>query len=342
MHIVPLDDETPASLRKSWHELRATTDLELEPDVPPPGFDETFSQAISNGLFDRQGWLLVESNAVIAHAIIEFPKLDNPQLATLELRVDAAHRLAGHATTLLRLAAQAARDAGRRSIVVEAVEGSAGDKTCAALGAKPALGSTSSALRVAELDRLLVETWIARRSERAAGYSLVRWVDRCPDDLVDQCVPLLDAMNTAPMGDLDMMIEWSGERIRASERAHRNAGLRSYIVCARHDASGELVALTHVLVPQGRPTVGMQEDTVVRPNHRDRGLGRWIKVEMLRWLAAEEPQLDQIITWNATENAAMRGINTELGFVPGDTWTEWQFATTDLLAELDRRTTNQR
>ncbi|MGH3025912.1 MAG: GNAT family N-acetyltransferase [Gaiellaceae bacterium] len=337
MHIVSLDDETPAELLKSWHELRATTDLELEPNVPPPGFDEAFAHVISNGLFDRRGWLLVESGAVVAYVLVEFPKLDNPQLAELELRVDAVHRRSGNATRLLQLAAQAASDAGRRSILVEAVEGSAGDKACAALGAKSALGSTSSALRLTDLDQSLVENWIARRGERAEAYSLVRWIDHCPDDLVDQCVPLLNAMNTAPMGDLDLTIDWSPDSIRASELAHLNADRRSYVVCARHDATGELVALTHVLVPQGRPTLGVQEDTVVRPDHRERGLGRWIKAEMLLWLARDEPQLDQIITWNATENAAMRGINTELGFVAGDAWTERQFSTADLLAELARR-----
>ncbi|HET9188433.1 MAG TPA: GNAT family N-acetyltransferase, partial [Acidothermaceae bacterium] len=92
-----------------------------------------------------------------------------------------------------------------------------------------------------------------------------------------------------------------------------------------------LVALTDVLVPEGRRTLAYQEDTVVRPDHRNRGLGRWVKAEMLRWLAEEEPQLEQIVTWNATENAAMRDINTELGFVAGDTWAEWQFNVDALL-----------
>jgi GNAT superfamily N-acetyltransferase len=106
------------------------------------------------------------------------------------------------------------------------------------------------------------------------------------------------------------------------------------VLCARYDATGELVALTDVLVPRGRRTVAFQEDTVVRPDHRDRGLGRWVKAEMLRWLADEEPLLEQIVTWNATENAAMRAINTELGFVPTQTWTEWQFSVDTLLERL--------
>jgi len=163
---------------------------------------------------------------------------------------------------------------------------------------------------------------------------LVRWIGACPDHLLESFAQLREAMETAPKGDLDITIEWSPASIRAAEAAHVRCQHRNLVLCARDDATDELVALTDVLVPQGRPTVAFQEDTVVRPDHRNRGLGRWVKADMLRWLAEEEPQLEQIVTWNATENAAMRGINTELGFVPGDTWTEWQFSIDHLLSRV--------
>lgn len=334
MHIVSLDGETPAGLLSSWHALHSAIDLELEPDIPPSGFDEALADSTSDALADRRGWLVIEENHVVGVAVVDLPTLDNRHLAYLDVRVDPAHRRVGHATALLKLAAEAAQDAGRRTMVAEAVDGSPADKAFAAWGAVPALGSTASTLRLGELERSLPASWIKRRSERASGYSLVRWVDHCPDDLVEQNARLREAMNTAPMGGLDLTIEWSPERIRADEQVHARARRRSYVLCARHDATGELVGLTGVLVPSGRPTLGTQEDTVVRPDHRERGLGRWIKAEMLQWLARDEPQLEQIITWNATENAAMRAINTELGFVAGDTWTEYQFSTDELLARL--------
>ena len=194
--------------------------------------------------------------------------------------------------------------------------------------------STSSALRLADVDHTLVERWIERRDKRATGYSLVRWIGACPDDLVETFARLREAMDTAPKGELDLTIEWSPESVRAAERSNVRSGRRNLVVCVRHDAAGELVALTDVVVPAGRPAVAHQEDTVVRPDHRNRGLGRWVKAEMLRWLAEKEPQLELIVTWNATENSAMRSINTELGFVPGDTWTEWQFKVDELIRRL--------
>jgi GNAT superfamily N-acetyltransferase len=331
MDILPLEVATPAALLQSWHALKAATDRELEPHVPPAPFEEALPLALSDELMQRQGWLLIDADAVIGCAVVELPLLENTHLAMLDVRVDPGRRRAGLGSLLTALGAQAAHRAGRRSMIVEATDGSAGAAACAALGAQNALNSTSSTLRIADLDRDKVQAWIARRNERAAEYSLVRWMDSCPDELVESCASLRQAMNTAPLGELDLTIEYNPEILRATERVARRAGRRNFVICARHEASGELVGLTDVIVPLGRPTLGIQEDTVVRPDHRDRGLGRWIKAEMLGWLADEVPTLDQIVTWNATENAPMRAINTELGFVPGDIWTEWQFGVTELV-----------
>lgn len=332
--MLQLDAQTPQPLVESWHRLRTATDLELEPNVPPAPLDEAWAFSRPDDLLARQTWLTVDGDTVIGAALLELPLLDNPHLAMLDVRVDIGRRRAGVASSMIRLAAQAAHDTGRRTILVEALDGTPGAAACAALDGHPALGSTSSTLRVAELDRGLVDRWIKRRGDRAAGYSLVRWIGPCPEDLLKSFAQLRDAMETAPKGDLDLTVEWSPASIRAAEDAHVRCNHRNLVLCARDDATGELVALTDVLAPQGRRTLAFQEDTVVRPDHRNRGLGRWVKAEMLRWLASEEPRLEQIVTWNATENAAMRGINTELGFVPGDTWTEWQFSVDEMLARL--------
>jgi GNAT superfamily N-acetyltransferase len=289
---------------------------------------------LSDDLLARTGWLVVDDDGVIGFALLELPLLANPHLGLLDVGVDVGQRRAGVASSLTRLAAQLAQQAGRRSILVESLDATPGGAACAALGGHPALGSTSSTLWLERLDRALVDRWIDRRAERAGSYSLVRWIGACSDDLLKPFAQLREAMETAPKGDLDYTVEWSPASIRAAEAAHARCHRRNLVLCARDDTTGELVALTDVLVPKGRRTVAFQEDTVVRPDHRNRGLGRWVKAEMLRWLADEEPHLEQIVTWNATENAAMRGINTELGFVAGDTWTEWQFDTKELLRRL--------
>ena len=48
--------------------------------------------------------------------------------------------------------------------------------------------------------------------------------------------------------------------------------------------------------------------------HRGHRLGLLLKLEMLRWLAEEEPQLREIDTWNAESNDHMIGVNELLGY----------------------------
>lgn len=333
MRIAVMDDATPAPLVESWYQLYASVEVELLPGIPPPDRQEARAFATSIQNMKRTCWLAMDGADLIGYAILELPLMDNPHLSMLNGGVIPGRRRAGIARTLARLAVDAAVAAGRRTLLIDAVDDTPGGAFAAALGGHGAIGDTSSILRIADLDRDLVAAWIARRDERAAGYSLVRWRDRCPDEYVERYARVIEEMNTAPLGDLDLRIESSPEQVRATEDAMRRRGCRFYVVCARDDATGDLVALTEIAVPAGRPTLGDQHDTVVRPDHRNRGLGRWVKADMLRWLGETEPQIEQVVTWNATENASMRGINTELGFVPNETWTAWQF---DLAALQER------
>jgi GNAT superfamily N-acetyltransferase len=340
MDVIPLDADTPPDLLVSWHALRSATGLELDPHIPPATLDEALPSSLSDDSERRVGWLALDAGAVVGFALLELPQLDNPHLALLNVRVDLGRRRAGVATSLAILATRAAIQAGRRTLLVEALDGTAGAAMCEALGGVAALGDTASTLDVRGVDPALLEAWIAQRQGRAAGYSLVRWEGRCPDELLEGFARLRGAMDTAPKGQLDLTIEWSAASVRAAEEAHVRCRQRNLVLCARDDTSGELIAVTDVLAPLGRPTLAIQEDTVVRPDHRGRGIGRWIKAEMLRWLAVEAPRLAQIVTWNATENTAMRAINTELGFVPIQTWTEWQFDTDKLLQRLENGATD--
>jgi RimJ/RimL family protein N-acetyltransferase len=50
-------------------------------------------------------------------------------------------------------------------------------------------------------------------------------------------------------------------------------------------------------------------------------MGRAVKLESLLRLSADHPEVETVTTMNAELNAAMRHINTRLGFVPTATLT---------------------
>ena len=85
-------------------------------------------------------------------------------------------------------------------------------------------------------------------------------------------------------------------------------------MAARHDATGELAALTDLAVDPADPGWGHQAFTVVTREHRGHRLGLLTKIAMLQLLATSEPQLERISTWNAEVNKHMIAVNEELGF----------------------------
>jgi RimJ/RimL family protein N-acetyltransferase len=73
-----------------------------------------------------------------------------------------------------------------------------------------------------------------------------------------------------------------------------------------------------------RPWQGWQYDTSVLSAHRGHRLGLVLKLDMLRWLGQEEPQLRTIDTSNAASNAHMIRVNEMLGYHVVGKLIEWQ------------------
>ena len=60
--------------------------------------------------------------------------------------------------------------------------------------------------------------------------------------------------------------------------------------------------------------IGWQGLTGVRDVHRGRGLGKWLKAEMLLRVRRDFPEVRVVSTGNASSNEAMLSINERLGF----------------------------
>lgn len=181
-----------------------------------------------------------------------------------------------------------------------------------------------SVLDVASVDADLMATWIAQRDERAADVELVRFVDRCPDELMAAWTASRSAMSDAPMDELNVNdVSYDEDDIRADEAAHRALGHRVMHLLALTPA-GEPCGHTTVVVNTHRPEASDQWDTVVLEAHRRRGIGRWLKAEMWRWLREAEPAVTRLATGNAQSNDPMLAINVAMGYVPLCEFGAWQ------------------
>jgi len=279
-------------------------------------------------------WIAREGAELVGAAIVDLPTLDNLENADLDIRVPLRHRRQGLGRELYAFAAAELRRRGRRRVMGFTPESlpdgvrrdPAGSAFAAAMGMSNALDDVRRRLDVATVDRAALDGLLAHAWTKADGYSLVRWIDRAPEEYLDD-VALLESrlMTDAPLGDLAWEKEKiDADRIRAGEETRRRYGSTAVSTAARHDASGRLVAWSAVGQEHCNPEHAWQGITLVHPAHRGHRLGTIVKIENLRYAQQHLPELRYIDTWNAAVNDFMISINEAMGFRPVEGWRNWQ------------------
>ena len=146
------------------------------------------------------------------------------------------------------------------------------------------------------------------------GFRLATWLGRVPEESLAAYVRARAAMDDAPTPDGMDFPTWTAENVRASEEslARRDREMRLTVAI---DTAGAIAAFTELRVSRGS-TLGFTDDTGTVAAERGKGLARAVKLESLRSLRADHPEVKVASTSNAEENAAMRHINESVGFRP--------------------------
>jgi GNAT superfamily N-acetyltransferase len=263
------------------------------------------------------------SGAVTGCYLLTLPNRENLSLGSVVLRVAPEQRRAGIGTALLRHCADRAQRAGRTQLVGDAWDDSTGAAFATAFGAAAGIADVHRSLRFDDEARARLPRLRQEAESHAAGYSLLSFDGLTPEDLLDQVAAVRAALADAPRDAGLESYGWDAGRVRRLEKIIAAHGMDSYTVAARHDASGQLAAITQIIVDPGAPDCGIQQITAVLPDHRGRRLGLLVKVAMLELLSSVTPAITHIVTDNAGANDYMININAQLGFEVSGVTRRW-------------------
>ena len=243
------------------------------------------------------------------------------ELAHGALTVHPAARRHGVGSALLGALAAAAATNGRGRLVLDgprnvATEGFARSwNLCVGgcdLRSRLDLGSAALHAKLA--------TEIPPQRHEPDGHLLpLRWAGACPEYLVDALLTTLDSLHADPADPA--VTPFTEAEVRHREYAAWTAGLREYTACLLDPATGRMAALSTAHTADG--VRGEQNETVVVPEYRGRGLAIRVKAHLVRELLTAEPGLRMLDTYNAVGNTRMLAVNRRLGFEPVDTHAAW-------------------
>jgi len=184
-------------------------------------------------------------------------------------------------------------------------------------GFKSAYQAKRSRLVLVDVDWSLMNEWVSRAPERASEYELIFLEYPVSEELVQKVCDLYLIMNTAPREELDQEDEvMTPEMLRDIEAKQTARGRTMFSYVAVHRPSGQWAGYTTVAYQSLEPHLTWQWDTGVHPDHRNMGLGRWLKAQMISKLHDMYPEVRMIDTENAGSNEPMLNINISMGFKP--------------------------
>lgn len=288
---------------------------ESHPEDPPYPAEMVEARfRVTSKLWQRSQWAAFADGRLVGRiTVVQNKSGSNEHIREVDLSVHPEHRRRGIGRALFATGVNAIPDAEAKLVEgwtsTRAPDGIAFAER---LGAKKGLHMRSSQLDLRAVDRGLMEKWGAIDP---AGYRLEWIVGDVPDHLLQNALEAFRAINRMPREDLEME-DWkfTEETVRDWDRTRRERRQEQWLILAIQNGTNASAGFTNVVFDVRYPHVIHQGGTAVDPAHQGKGIGKWMKAEMVLRILHEMPDARFIRTENAGTNAPMLAINHGMGF----------------------------
>ena len=333
--------ETSDNLWNNYYQYQETIFREENPKdvLPDRALDKSFMLNFSP-TYDIYRWLIFsEDSTVIGKGTLWFQNEKSPDYegvknkTYLYISIAKDFRRKGLATHLLKILLAKATSLGK-SIIRTEISSDTGVAFCHHLDGKVVANRARNRLYMNEVNWELMDQWRKAAQKQAPNVKIELFDDVPKKDLVEYCTLYTEVMNQAPAEDLagEMLIT---PKIREfDEQFYKEKGvIWSTIITRETDVT--ISGLTEIFHHPNNPHEVEQELTGVRKEYRSRGLGKWLKAEMLFHIKNHFPTVEYVETGNNDRNTAMLSINTRMGFKRHKNETFFEFDINDLRKKLE-------
>lgn len=313
-----------------------------DPNDPPQARALVRSFMVEPGPYRHsERWIALPATGdqVIGFAVVSFytPQApdyaENRHIAQAEIKVAKAHRGQGIARALLQtlLAAAAAHEA---TTIQGAASHPAGHAFCKHFGGIAAIEEAENRLKLAEVDWNMIQAWQTEGPARAPGVRVESFSDAPEADLQAYALVYTEVMNQQPLGKIENQMVITPQSRRVQEEELRKKRIEWHTKVSR-EPDGAISGLTEMYYSPDEPHRIFQGLTGVAARFRGRGLGKWLKAEMLLEVRGRYPQLRYVATGNADVNAPMLSINQRMGFRRYIGFTMYKFKVPELRKRME-------
>lgn len=263
---------------------------------------------------------------------------NNKEIGFIDIKLDSDYRRQGVGTKLLRILATILKEKNCKYIETETIYPS-GFNFCEKYNGKLTNIKTQSRLYLDNVDWQMIESWIKVGSKSNPEVNLECFYSAPDENLEEYCNLLSELDNEAPTlekeEDEKFTETYTPERYREFEHHLKERTYTMYSI-RTVEADGNISGLTEIFYSEKNTPEEIKTGlTGVKSEYRGKGLGKWMKASMLKYIKENIPQAKYIVTGNADHNAPMLSINTRLGFKPYLQRKSYRFTIDDLLSFIE-------